>query len=568
MSNLGNTSDLNNVLNSSDDTFSSTLKDISKHAFKKESIRSTEKVPSAKTSIMVGQYYDTKKDILNAAQENAKNLGFAITIKSNEDITPTVTRKDISNLSTRIHSLEETASMEVLIMGMEDRGYTAWYRQIKHLFFCHEESVKNAKHFSKIVLINAIYKTNISDKSEKSYTWIIEQFASLIFFDIFSYVFVTDNEAALINAIRKIFSRSEHLLCTWHVLNNFKKNLRKYFNNDSFDKIIKIVDSFIHSRDCEALDTAITAYNKLALLSLNENEVLKYFGRMMKVREKWIGIYTSRIMHFGATTMQHVEGTHLAIKHVLETSGSLMRVFNYLDRWLNLHHEENSLQNENESFGIDPLLVIKNELFKATTYEVCLYELCVNYNISCRHLLLAKGSVMLSIILTRWLLFPDKDRLYANHQVQNLTNLQVSDSDNYFLCKSQLYEIKNHYISFPDEQQRFTLLEKLNEILIVPVINLSEIEKKKVKTIEKKQNDSINLPQNISSRVAIRGNEENWIFVKLAMSASPCSSSLWFLSSNCAQLTADIFSVPIAIFNKQNEQKKLLALNGYQSNLP
>ncbi|CAG8580980.1 4346_t:CDS:2, partial [Cetraspora pellucida] len=674
MSNLGNTSDLNNVLDSSDDTFSSTLKDISKHAFKEESIRSTEKVPSAKSenyvvlsSIMVGQYYDTKSDILNAAQENAKNLGFAVTIKSSsshhinlqckrggkprnnwnltvdtrkrkkmskrcecpyflkaipdnskwrvveivnehnhamakdirvfhehrqlirdtrhtavkmlkagakpsmvyeavrdEDGTPTVTRKDISNLSARIHSLEETASMGVLIMGMKDRGYT-------------------------------------------------------------------------------------------------------HFNDDSFDEIIKMVDSFIHSRDREALDAAITAYNKLASLSLNENEVLKYLGRMMKVREKWVGIYTSRIMHFGATTTQRVESTHSAIKHALETSGSLMRAFNYLDRWLRLHHEENSLQNESESVGIDPLLVyndkerlalllgkvaqfaldrIKNELLKATTYEACLCELRVNYNIPCRHLLPAKDSVMLSIIPTRWLLFPDEDRLYANYQVQNLTNLQVSDSDNYFLLKSQLYEIENRYMSFPDEQQRSTLLEKLNEILTVPVINLSEIgvpekiigkgrpsgtkqlpiaielmeqaeKKKKVKTIEKKQNDSVNLPQNISSRgnrlrfqlssripiddinevydpksdgncgfrslaVAIRGNEENWILVKLAMSgqltkrmeiyknwlgydtdllnqilrcrASPCSPSLWFLSPDCAQLAADTFSVPIAIFNEQNGQ--------------
>ncbi|CAG8840779.1 20010_t:CDS:1, partial [Racocetra persica] len=40
-----------------------------------------------------------------------------------EDGNPTATRKNISNLGLRINSLEETASMEALIIGMEKRGY-------------------------------------------------------------------------------------------------------------------------------------------------------------------------------------------------------------------------------------------------------------------------------------------------------------------------------------------------------------------------------------------------------------------------------------------------------------
>ncbi|RIB14916.1 hypothetical protein C2G38_2094504 [Gigaspora rosea] len=134
----------------------------------------------------------------------------------------------------------------------------------------------------------------------------------------------------------------------------------------------------------------------------------------MRVKEKWVGVYTSRIMHFGAMTTQRVEGTHSAITHALEISGSLTKAFNYLDRWLRLHNEENSLQNENESIGIDSLLVhndksrlapllgevaqfalnhIKNELLRATTYKACLCEPRVNYNIPCKHMLPTKGVV-------------------------------------------------------------------------------------------------------------------------------------------------------------------------------
>ncbi|CAG8520849.1 3759_t:CDS:2, partial [Cetraspora pellucida] len=71
--------------------------------------------------------------------------------------------------------------------------------------------------------------------------------------------------------------------------------------------------------------------------------------------------------------------------------------------------------------------------------------------------------------------------------------------------------------------------------------------------------------------IAIRGNEDNWNLIKLAMNGydidllkqilesreSPCSSSLWFLSPDCAQLAADTFSLPIAIFSENNEQSMM-----------
>ncbi|CAG8817147.1 21648_t:CDS:2, partial [Gigaspora margarita] len=60
-----------------------------------------------------------------------------------------------------------------------------------------------------------------------------------------------------------------------------------------------------------------------------------------------------------------------------------------------------------------------------------------------------------------------------------------------------------------------------------------------------------------SLAAAIRENEENWILVKLAMRASPCSPSYWFLSPNCAQLAANTFSVPITIFDELNGQSML-----------
>ncbi|CAG8803969.1 8517_t:CDS:2, partial [Cetraspora pellucida] len=502
-----------------------------------------------------------------------------------EDGNPTTTRKDISNLGLQINSLEETASMKALIIGMKKRGYIVRCENykgnvdshLKHLFFCYSNSVTSARRFPEVVLIDATYKTNvyklpfvnfvgignlginklqtfgiagtwISDESENSYIWVIRQLISLVFFELSPLVFVTDNDATLTSAVRKIFSKADCLLCTWHILNNFKKNLRKHFDDDSFDEIIKTVDHLINVRDYDAFNSTITAYKKLASLSLNEENVIKY-----------------------------------------------------LERWLRLHYEESSLQYESKSINIDPLLAqddkyqlgpllgkvsqfalnsIKNELLSTTIYEVCLCEPRVNYNIPCRHMLPAKCPIVLSSISKRWLLFPDQDQLDSH------------------------------------EQQKLVLLNQLDDILTVPEVKLSDI-----KNVKKEPTKSTSFSQCISelhieaSKIllnyhipaddidqvynplsdgncgfhalvfAIRGNEENWDLIKLAMNnqlnkrmeiykdwlgyniellkqilesrASPCEPSLWFLSPDCAQLAANTFSVPIAIFDERNEQSMM-----------
>ncbi|CAG8456316.1 3914_t:CDS:2 [Racocetra fulgida] len=269
-------------------------------------------------------------------------------------------------------------------------------------------------------------------------------------------------------------------------------------------------------------------------------------------------------MHFGATTTQRVEGAHSAMKHAIKTSGNLTKAFNSLDRWLRLHHEENSLQYENESISIDPLLAQE-----------------------------------------------DKDRLepllgkvsqFALNKIKN----ELLSTTAYKAC------------FFSDEQQKTALLNKLDDILAVPEVKLSDIKvpekivgkgrpsgTKRLPTALEHQSSKIllnyRIPANDIDQIynplndgncgfcalafAIRGNEENWDLIKLAMNnqlskrmevykdwlgyntdslkwilefrASPCQPSQWFVSPDCAQLAASTFAVPIAIFDEKNEQSML-----------
>ncbi|CAG8678526.1 3840_t:CDS:2, partial [Gigaspora rosea] len=364
------------------------------------------------TLIIVGQYYDTKKEILDAAQENAKNLGFGVAIKNTRQRKRMSKRCECPYL---LKAVLDNSKWRVSEIKDEHNHSKAKDFQVFHE---HHQLTRDVRQIA-VKMLKADAKPSMVYEAVRN-----------------------DDETP--TATRKDIS---NLSARIHSVE--ERILMEALITGMEERVIKIIEKFIHSRYCEALDTAMAAYNRLALSSLYKTEVLKY----------------------------------------LESS---------LDRWLRLHHEENSLQNKSESIGIDPLL---NELLKATTYEACLCELCVNYNIPCRHMLPKEGTVMLSIIPTRWLLFSDRDWPDPNSQEPDLANLKSSDT--FFSLKFQLYKIERRYMGFPDEQQKFTLLEKLDEILAVPAIDLSEVkmpEKIKVKPIEKKHNGSTNDLQDISSK--------------------------------------------------------------------
>ncbi|CAG8616473.1 12071_t:CDS:2, partial [Dentiscutata heterogama] len=273
------------------------------------------------------------------------------------------------------------------------------------------------------------------------------------------------------------------------------------------------------------------------------------------------------------------------MKHAIESTGSLIKAFSSLDRWLRLYYEENLLQCENKSICIDSLLAqddkerlepllrrvsqfalnkIKNELLSATVYEACLCELRVNYDIPCHHMLPTKGSIMLSSISKRWLLFPNQDQPNSSHIIQNITSQKTAFLDKLDDVLAVL-EIKLSDIKIPEKiiekdypsgtKRLPTALEhQSSKILLSYCIPADDIDQ-----IHNLLNDAIN--NQLNKRMEIYkdwlGYNTNLLKQILEFQASPCHSLFWFISSNCAQLAANTFSVPIAIFDDKNEQSML-----------
>ncbi|XP_026430308.1 protein FAR1-RELATED SEQUENCE 5-like [Papaver somniferum] len=122
------------------------------------------------------------------------------------------------------------------------------FGHVTHLFIAHPECVKLALCFPQVLILDCTYKTNkyeiplmnvvghmstkspftiafcfLHDELKESYVWALEQVKLIIREDALPKVMLTDQEAALMFAIRKVFPNAQNFLCTFHVWNNVRK---------------------------------------------------------------------------------------------------------------------------------------------------------------------------------------------------------------------------------------------------------------------------------------------------------------------------------------------------------
>jgi MULE transposase domain len=134
-------------------------------------------------------------------------------------------------------------------MSLESRGYITRYegnddRQLKYLFFSHQDAIVQARRFHEVVLIDTTYKTNrqgllyvnivgisnvgnrkslstftiagglLVKEDEYAMSWILAVLKETVFSNGELPIFVTDAAMQLRNSIATIFHSSKHLLCT------------------------------------------------------------------------------------------------------------------------------------------------------------------------------------------------------------------------------------------------------------------------------------------------------------------------------------------------------------------
>jgi transposase-like protein len=200
-------------------------------------------------------------------------------------------------------------------MSLESRGYATRYksndnRELKYVFFSHEDAIVQARRFHEVVLIDTTYKTNrqgllfvnivgisnigtrsslntftiagglLVNEDEYAMSWMMAVLKETVFNNGELPIFVTDAAMQLRNAIAAIFHTSKHLLCTWHVANNFETRFMKTFKEeDHWLELKSSLKAIINSRTPEDFEKAKETYLAVSKLSDDSKDVVQYLQR-------------------------------------------------------------------------------------------------------------------------------------------------------------------------------------------------------------------------------------------------------------------------------------------------
>ncbi|CAN1240012.1 PKS-NRPS hybrid synthetase cheA, partial [Linum grandiflorum] len=218
---------------------------------------------------------------------------------------------------------------------------------VVNLLLCHPESIRMVAAWYFVILIDSTYKTNmyrkpmiqvvgvtpvrknfsigfalVENETTEMYIWLLEHLKVLLGKQ-HPDTFVIDKERALGAALAKIFPRSPHLLCVWHMKTNIEAKVKSLTRSDD------AVEAFVRG-----------TWNKILFASsIHEFEEAWEFmwssrwgqiktlmtyvtSEWLPCSMKWAHCYTNKVFHIGNTSTNRVESQHSSFKKWLNTSTS------------------------------------------------------------------------------------------------------------------------------------------------------------------------------------------------------------------------------------------------------
>lgn len=250
------------------------------------------------------------------------------------------TVRNIYNARLKNKSIEHAGrtQMQQLMFRLNGHRYHFEYRQceqtgqVNQLFFAHPDSIKLLRAFPNILFMDCTYKTNrynlplleivgvtstnmtflvaavyLEAEKEANYTWACEVLKSMMDESCIPNVIVTDCEKALMNAIRRTFPTTIHLLCRWHISKNIVTKCKKMF--DMQEKW----ESFIQSWHALVKADTETEFNdclrRLPKDFKHYPDAVEYVMKQWIVpyKERFVSCWTNKVLHFeNLTTNRYV----------------------------------------------------------------------------------------------------------------------------------------------------------------------------------------------------------------------------------------------------------------------
>ncbi|KAG2206102.1 hypothetical protein INT47_003751 [Mucor saturninus] len=252
---------------------------------------------------------------------------------------------DLTNIQQQFCRDNHT-NMWNFIKNLESSGHQVRYmtnvdERICYVFFIHQHGIEESRKLSEYVVIDATYKTN-------SYKMVLLNFVvadGLARGEITGNLpkcFVTDNDEALLGAIKSVFPESKQILCWIHIQRNFilrfKRNLSKEKRQDRnlFEMKVKSFMAIIKHM-------ALTCATKRKFLFAKDAYEVFISTKGMCVK----GVAQKMIKY-----LHSMMSTHASIERSNNTSsGSMAAVTEKIDLWIKKREDYRNLQSIKESFS-------------------------------------------------------------------------------------------------------------------------------------------------------------------------------------------------------------------------
>ncbi|KAL5166239.1 Protein FAR1-RELATED SEQUENCE 5 [Glycine soja] len=317
----------------------------------------------------VGQLTKAKKTlIVDMRKSMVKPRNILLTLKEHNG-NSCMTIKQIYNARSVYRSSIRGSDTEMqhLMKLLERDQYIHWHRLkdedvVCDIFWCHPNPVKLVNACNLVFLIDSTYKTNRYRLPLLDFVGVTP--TGMTFSTSFAYL-----EGERLNnvlwalecfRVKNVFPKCTNLLCNFHINKNVKVKCKSLIGQRNAWEYV--MDSWGTLVDCPSEQQFLKKFEMVCSPWPMFVDYVKDTW-IIPHKEKFVTVWTNKVMHLGNTTTNKVKYAHCALKRVLHKSlGDLCNVWDAMNNMMMLQHMEIRASFETSTHVV-------GHVFKKTLYK-------------------------------------------------------------------------------------------------------------------------------------------------------------------------------------------------------
>uniref|UniRef100_A0A8D8TQR4 MULE transposase domain-containing protein n=1 Tax=Cacopsylla melanoneura TaxID=428564 RepID=A0A8D8TQR4_9HEMI len=189
---------------------------------------------------------------------------------------------------------------------------------------------------------------------------------------------ITDDDPALVNSMTEGFdSDFRHILCKWHILKNWKENLRHKVPKEFVPTMLEELKEIMNAVELDKFDHLFKGFFKKYEDNCRTSSFMKYFHQHYMPRcTKWAMCHRN-FPHASVNTTGHIESFHSRLKRFYLKRKVNKRLDDLIDILLKLECDDHSTRAREASkgFSLLPDNILKRHKMLKSIKDECINQI-------------------------------------------------------------------------------------------------------------------------------------------------------------------------------------------------